>query len=74
MIKVVLTSILLSVAYLSIKAQTLSIGPVVGVNSSSISEAENGERLTGLSAGIFANYSINEKIGLKYASDELLSI
>ena len=64
MIKVVLTSILLSVAYLSIKAQTLSIGPVVGVNSSSISEAENGERLMGLSAGIFANYSINEKIGL----------
>lgn len=64
MIKVVLTSILLSVAYLSIKAQTLSIGPVIGVNSSSVSEAENGERLMGLSAGIFANYSINEKIGL----------
>lgn len=64
MIKVVLTSILLSVAYLSINAQTLSIGPVIGVNSSSISKVENGERLMGLSAGIFANYSINEKIGL----------
>ena len=45
MIKVVLTSILLSVAYLSINAQTLSIGPVIGVNSSSVSEAENGDTI-----------------------------
>lgn len=64
MIKVILTTVLLSVAYLSIHAQTLSIGPIIGVNSSSISEAENGERLMGLSAGIFANYSINENLGL----------
>lgn len=64
MSKVILTTILMSVAYLTINAQTLSIGPMIGVNSSSISEATNGERLMGLSAGAFANYSINEKIGL----------
>jgi len=64
MIKVILTTVLLSVACLSIHAQTLSIGPVIGGNLSSISEAQNGERLLGLAAGLFANYSINEKIGL----------
>jgi len=64
MIKVILTTVLWSVAYLSIYAQTLSIGPIIGANSSSITEAEEGERLLGLSAGIFANYSINENLGL----------
>jgi outer membrane protein W len=64
MIKVILTTVLLSVAYLSIHAQTLSIGPVIGANLSTISESENGERLLGLSAGAFANYSINENLGL----------
>jgi outer membrane protein W len=64
MVKVILTTILCSVAFLSINAQSLSIGPMIGANSSSISDVENGERLMGLSAGIFANYSINEKIGL----------
>lgn len=64
MIKVILTTILLSVAYISINAQTLSIGPVIGANFSTVSESENGERLMGLSAGAFANYSINEKLGL----------
>lgn len=62
--KVLLTVIFMSIAFLSIKAQSLSVGPLLGANYSSISEANNGERLLGLSAGIFANYSINEKIGL----------
>jgi len=62
--KVLLTVIFMSSAFLSIKAQSLSVGPILGSNYSSISEANNGERLLGLSAGIFANYSINEKIGL----------
>lgn len=46
------------------KAQTLSIGPVLGANFSKISKLDNAKTRTGLSAGIFANYSIDEHFGL----------
>lgn len=64
MLKIILTTVFLSIACLAINAQSLSIGPMIGANSSSISETDDGERLIGLSAGLFANYSVNEKIGL----------
>ena len=43
--------------------QKLSIGPMAGVNISSISEIDNTESLAGLNAGIFLNYSVNENLG-----------
>lgn len=46
------------------KAQTLSIGPVLGANFSKISKLDNAKTRTGLSAGVFANYSIDEHFGL----------
>lgn len=67
MFRIILTTAILSIVCLTINAQSLSIGPMIGANSSSISVPtpdDNSKRLTGLSAGIFANYSINEKIGL----------
>lgn len=45
-------------------AQTLSIGPVVGVNFSTISELPNAKSRIGISGGAFANYSIDEHFGL----------
>lgn len=64
MLKIILTTVFLSIACLTINAQSLSIGPMIGANSSSISDLTGVERLIGLSAGLFANYSVNEKIGL----------
>lgn len=67
MFRIILTTSILSIACLTMNAQTLSIGPMIGANSSSISVSnanDNNKRLTGLSAGVFANYSVNEKIGI----------
>lgn len=47
-----------------ILAQTLSIGPMVGANFSTISDATLTKTLTGLTIGGFANYSFNEHLGL----------
>ena len=47
-----------------ISAQTLSIGPMIGVNFSTIETASNGKSLTGLNLGGFANYSVNEHVGI----------
>lgn len=58
---------LLSILFISVKlltAQTLSIGPMIGINSSTIEAASNGKGLTGLAIGGFANYSINEHVGI----------
>lgn len=44
--------------------QTLSIGPMAGVNISTITAAPNTKYLGGISLGGFANYSINENFGL----------
>ena len=43
--------------------QKLSIGPMAGVNISSISDVDNSKSLTGLNAGLFLNYSVNENLG-----------
>jgi hypothetical protein len=48
----------------AINAQTLSIGPVVGINASKFSSSNISENKIGLSFGAFANYSVNEHIGL----------
>lgn len=45
-------------------AQTLSIGPMVGANISTINDVPNAKSITGLDIGLFGNYSINEHIGL----------
>lgn len=54
--------ILISVKFVS--AQTLSIGPMVGVNVSTIVADPTTKYLPGLSIGGFANYSINSHWGL----------
>ncbi len=47
-----------------ISAQTLSIGPMAGVNVSTIKSASNTKSLVGLSIGGFLNYSVNDHFGL----------
>ncbi|WP_238808768.1 porin family protein [Emticicia aquatica] len=47
-----------------ITAQTLSIGPMVGLNVSTLSAAPNTKNLLGLTLGGFANYSVNDHFGL----------
>jgi Outer membrane protein beta-barrel domain len=56
--------IIITFSILNSKAQTLSIGPVLGANYSTISELTNAKSRIGLSAGAFANYSIDEHYGL----------
>lgn len=48
----------------NVKAQTLSVGPVLGANFSTISDLPNAKSRIGISAGAFANYSIDEHYGL----------
>jgi uncharacterized membrane protein YeaQ/YmgE (transglycosylase-associated protein family) len=45
-------------------AQTLSIGPIVGLNVSKFTENQDSKNLVGLLAGALANYSVNENLGL----------
>lgn len=47
-----------------VKAQTLSVGPMVGFNISSLSGPTNTKALPGLTLGAFANYSVNENVGI----------
>lgn len=47
-----------------VTAQTLSIGPIIGGNISTINAAPNTKSLLGLSVGAFANYSVNDHLGL----------
>lgn len=48
----------------TISAQTLSIGPVIGINMSKFSSINTSKTMVGLSVGALANYSVNEHIGL----------
>jgi outer membrane protein W len=48
----------------SIKAQTISIGPTLGANFSTINDINNSKNLTGITAGAFGNYSVNEHLGI----------
>ncbi|MCP9765525.1 porin family protein [Lacihabitans soyangensis] len=62
-IKLIIVSILfIQVGIL--KAQTLSVGPVVGVNFSTFSGPTNTKFLPGVALGAFANYSVNEHVGI----------
>lgn len=45
-------------------AQKVSFGPMVGANFATISDVPNAEVNTGLAAGVFLNYSIDENFGL----------
>jgi len=45
-------------------AQKMSFGPVIGANFATISDVPNAEVNTGLQAGVFLNYSVNENVGL----------
>jgi hypothetical protein len=45
-------------------SQTISVGPIAGVNLMTISNSTNTKTLTGLSAGAFANFSIKEHYGV----------
>ncbi len=45
-------------------AQTLSIGPAGGANFTTISDIPTSKTLVGVSLGAFANYSINEHLGI----------
>jgi len=45
-------------------AQTLSLGPMGGANFSTISNSPSSKTLGGLCIGAFANYSINEHLGI----------
>ncbi len=47
-----------------LKAQTLSVGPMVGINASTFSGSTNTKYLTGVAIGAFGNYSINEHVGI----------
>lgn len=49
---------------ISVSSQTVSVGPMVGVNLMTISHAENSKTRAGLSAGAFANISFKEHFGL----------
>ncbi len=61
------TTLLFALLFINVKiatAQTLSIGPMVGLNVSTINVAPNTKSLLGMSAGAFANYSVNDHFGL----------
>ncbi len=47
-----------------INAQTLSIGPVAGINISKFTENPNSKSTVGMSIGALANYSVNEHVGI----------
>ena len=55
---------LISIFGSQIFAQTLSVGPTVGLNIATIKSSPITEPLLGYNAGGFANYSINEHFGL----------
>ncbi|MBK9254878.1 MAG: PorT family protein [Saprospiraceae bacterium] len=56
--------LLLSLFVANIQAQSLSIGPVVGANFSTVSNVPENKTITGLAIGGFLNYSVNEHVGI----------
>ncbi len=61
------TIILFSILFIQVgilKAQTLSVGPMVGINASTFSGPTNTKSLAGVALGAFANYSVNEHVGI----------
>jgi Outer membrane protein beta-barrel domain len=60
-------TIVTALAFISVTpmiSQTLSIGPVVGLNVSKFTANTASENLVGMSIGALANYSIDEHVGL----------
>lgn len=65
MLKSVLLFFVFALAYMPFaSAQRISLGPIVGANFSDISDVPNSKVKTGLNAGLFLNYSVNENLGL----------
>jgi outer membrane protein W len=62
--KIIILSSILVACISPVMSQTLSIGPVVGVNVSKFTPNQYSKNLAGLSVGALANYSVNEKVGL----------
>jgi outer membrane protein W len=62
--KITIIACLIFGSFSSIISQTLSIGPVVGVNVSRFGKEAEADDVAGLSLGALANYSINEHVGL----------
>ena len=61
------TTLLFALVVINVKlatAQSLSIGPMIGVNVSKIDAAPNTKGLVGVALGGFANYSVNEHVGV----------
>ena len=48
----------------NLSAQSLSIGPMAGINYSTTSNFNNTKYLLGPAFGLFANYSVNEHVGI----------
>jgi hypothetical protein len=61
--KIILAALLVS-NFAAVKSQTLTIGPRVGINISSLSNREDMKAKVGLSAGGFAMYSFVENFGV----------
>jgi Outer membrane protein beta-barrel domain len=59
----IITALVLS-SISEMMSQTLSIGPIVGLNISKFTENQASTNLAGLSVGALANYSVNEHVGL----------
>ncbi len=62
--KVYLAVVFLMFTGFTATAQTMSIGPMAGVNVMTISDVKSPKILPGFMAGIFGNYSINENFGV----------
>lgn len=62
--KLTLISGLFLTAFSPIISQTLSIGPIVGINVSKFKINDASKNLVGMSIGGLANYSVNEHVGI----------
>lgn len=63
--KIILFSVLLLINVTIASAQSsLSVGPIVGANLSTINSLPNTKSIAGISGGGFANYSVNEHFGI----------
>ncbi len=62
--KIQILSVIMFCGFSPIFSQTLSIGPVVGINVSKFTENPSSKNKIGVSFGALANYSVNEHLGL----------
>jgi outer membrane protein W len=65
MLKSVLLFFVFALSYMPFaSAQKISLGPMIGANFANISDIPDSKVKTGLNAGLFLNYSVNENLGL----------